>query len=178
MRDRYLPAELPHHRKNSRNCAAGASRRKRRSAQVQAAGGVVLADQKECSSARFLRAAWLSAAGDRQQRLALGTRSEEFYSALSGLDYVEFGDRDYIRRKELTAGTLNQVRNIASDIFGIPAHQITAESSPQTIENWDSMQHLNLVLAVEEKFGVQFDPEEIERMKNVGAVVTLVEKLQ
>jgi len=78
----------------------------------------------------------------------------------------------------LTAGTLNQVRNIASDIFGIPAHQITAESSPQTIENWDSMQHLNLVLAVEEKFGVQFDPEEIERMKNVGAVVTLVEKVQ
>ena len=78
----------------------------------------------------------------------------------------------------MTASKLEQVRNIASDIFGIPVDQVTAESSPQTIENWDSMQHLNLVLVVEEKFGVQFEPEDIEAMKNVGAVAALVEKLQ
>jgi len=76
----------------------------------------------------------------------------------------------------LTASTFEQVRNVASDIFGIPADKITAESSPETIENWDSMQHLNLVLAIEEKFGVQFEPEDIEQMNNIGAVVTLVEK--
>jgi acyl carrier protein len=40
------------------------------------------------------------------------------------------------------------------------------------------MQHLNLVLAIEEKFGVQLEPEDIERMKNIGAVAALVEKLQ
>ena len=78
----------------------------------------------------------------------------------------------------MTSNTFEQVRNIGSDIFGIPAGKITAESSPETIENWDSMQHLNLVLAIEEKFGVQLDPEDIEQMKNVGAVATLVEKLQ
>ncbi len=78
----------------------------------------------------------------------------------------------------MTASTFEEVRNIASDIFGIPADGITAESSPETIENWDSMQHLNLVLAIEEKFGVQLDPEDIEQMKNIGAVAALVEKLQ
>jgi len=78
----------------------------------------------------------------------------------------------------LTASTLEQVRNIASDIFGIPADKITAGSSPETIENWDSMQHLNLVLAIEERFGVQLEPEDIEEMKNIGAVAALVEKLQ
>jgi acyl carrier protein len=78
----------------------------------------------------------------------------------------------------LTASTFEQVRSVASDIFGIPADRITAESSPETIENWDSMQHLNLVLAIEEKFGVQLDPEDIEKMKNIGAVAELVEKLQ
>ena len=78
----------------------------------------------------------------------------------------------------MPASTLEQVRNIASDIFGIPVEKITAESSPETIENWDSMQHLNLVLAMEEKFGVQLDPEDIEQMKNIGAVAALVEKLQ
>jgi acyl carrier protein len=78
----------------------------------------------------------------------------------------------------LTASTFEQVRSVASDIFGIPAEAITAESSPETIENWDSMQHLNLVLAVEEKFGVQLEPEDIEQMKNIGSVAKLVEKLQ
>ena len=59
-----------------------------------------------------------------------------------------------------------------------PADKITAESSPETIERWDSVQHLNLVLALEEKVNVQFEPEDIEQMKNIGAVATLVEKRQ
>ncbi len=78
----------------------------------------------------------------------------------------------------MTDNVLQQVRNIASDILGIPADKITAESSPETIESWDSVQHLNLVLALEEKFGVQLEPEDIEQMKNIGAVATLVEKRQ
>ncbi len=78
----------------------------------------------------------------------------------------------------MTESTFDQVRSIASDIFGIPVDKITAESSPETIENWDSMQHLNLVLAIEEKFGVQLEPEDIEQMKNIAAVAALVEKLQ
>ena len=78
----------------------------------------------------------------------------------------------------MTASTFEQVRNIASDIFGVPSDKIAAESSPETIENWDSMQHLNLVLAIEEKFGVQLEPEDIEQMKNIGAVAALVGKLQ
>ena len=78
----------------------------------------------------------------------------------------------------MKASTFEQVRNVASDIFGVPADKITAESSPETMENWDSMQHLNLILAIEEKFGVQLEPEDIEQMKNIGAVAALVEKLQ
>jgi acyl carrier protein len=78
----------------------------------------------------------------------------------------------------LTVSTLQLVRSIASDILGVPADKITAGSSPETIETWDSMQHLNLVLAIEEKFGVQLEPEDIEQMKSIGAVAALVEKLQ
>jgi acyl carrier protein len=78
----------------------------------------------------------------------------------------------------LTANTFAEVRAVASDIFGVPPDRITAESSPETIENWDSMQHLNLVLAIEEKFGVQLEPEDIEQMKSIGAVVALVTRLQ
>ena len=72
--------------------------------------------------------------------------------------------------------TLEQVQAIASDIFGVPSAKITTDSSPETIETWDSMQHLNLVLPIEEKFGLQLSPEEIEEMKSVGAVAALIEK--
>lgn len=72
--------------------------------------------------------------------------------------------------------TLEQVQAIASDIFGVPSAKITTDSSPETIETWDSMQHLNLVLAIEEKFGLQLSPEEIEEMTSVGAVAAIVEK--
>jgi acyl carrier protein len=72
--------------------------------------------------------------------------------------------------------TFEQVRNLASDIFGVPATQITEASSPETIEAWDSTQHLNLVLALEDTFQLQLSPEEIEQMKNVGEVVRIVER--
>jgi acyl carrier protein len=75
--------------------------------------------------------------------------------------------------------TFDEVRGIASDILGVPATRLSAASSPATIENWDSVQHLNLVLALEEKFGLQLSPEEIDRMKTLGDTAQLIEtKLQ
>lgn len=79
----------------------------------------------------------------------------------------------------MTATILDQIRAIASDLFAVPAAHISPASAPQTIETWDSIQHLNLVLALEEKFGVQLSPEEIEQMKSIGEITKLVEgKLQ
>ena len=74
---------------------------------------------------------------------------------------------------------LDQIRTIASDIFGVSADKITGASTPETIETWDSIQHLNLVLALEERFGLQLSPEEIEQMKSMGELIKVVEgKLQ
>jgi acyl carrier protein len=79
----------------------------------------------------------------------------------------------------LTPTIFEQVQGIASDLFGVPADQITRESSTETVEAWDSTQHLNFVLALEEKFNIQFSPEEMERMKNIGSTVKVVDnKLQ
>jgi len=79
----------------------------------------------------------------------------------------------------LSPAVFDQIRTMASDLFGVPADRITASSSPESLENWDSVQHLNLVLALEEKFGLQLSPEEIEQMKSVGDTAKLIEsKLQ
>lgn len=75
----------------------------------------------------------------------------------------------------MTSNIFEQVRGIASDLFNVPSERITSESSPENIEAWDSTQHLNLVLALEEKFDIQLSPEEMEKMRNIGEVVKVVE---
>jgi acyl carrier protein len=68
------------------------------------------------------------------------------------------------------------VRRIVSDVFEIPEEQVKAESSPDNVETWDSIHHLNMVLALEQEFGVQFTPEEIEQLLSVELIVALVEE--
>ena len=79
----------------------------------------------------------------------------------------------------MTPTIFEQVQAMASDLFGVPADQITRESSTESVEAWDSTQHLNFVLALEDKFNIQFSPEEMEQMRSIGSTVKLVEnKLQ
>jgi acyl carrier protein len=68
----------------------------------------------------------------------------------------------------------SEVRGIAADIFEVDPHVLNAASSPDQVEKWDSIQHLNLVLALEGKYGIAFEPEEMEQMKNLGEIATLV----
>jgi len=51
---------------------------------------------------------------------------------------------------------------------------VTADSSPETVENWDSVQNLNLVLALEEEYGVQFAPEDLDQVKTLGSLARIV----
>jgi len=71
-----------------------------------------------------------------------------------------------------------RVRNIAADILQVDNVSIHPDSSPESIESWDSVQNLNLVLAVEEAFGFQFAPEEMDQMKTVGRIAEIVASKQ
>jgi acyl carrier protein len=68
-----------------------------------------------------------------------------------------------------------RVRGIAADILQVKSSALSADSSPETVDAWDSVQSLNLVLALEESFGFQFSPEEMDRMKNIGQIAGIVE---
>ncbi|MFA6450944.1 MAG: hypothetical protein WCX65_15830 [bacterium] len=71
-----------------------------------------------------------------------------------------------------------KVKEIMARIFEIPAGGIGDDASPDTIEQWDSLHHLHLVLALEESFGVMFSEEEIIEMLNFKLVImTLKEKI-
>ena len=75
----------------------------------------------------------------------------------------------------MTEPVLVSVRRIAADLFDIPLEQVLPHSSTATIENWDSLHHLNLVLGLEGAFDVQFSPEEIAKMQTVESIALLVQ---
>ena len=72
----------------------------------------------------------------------------------------------------------DRVRDLAADVLQVDSTLITRDSSPETIETWDSVQNLNLVLAVELAFGFEFAPEEMEQMKTVGKIAEVVARKQ
>jgi acyl carrier protein len=73
---------------------------------------------------------------------------------------------------------LEQVRRIVADVFQVSLETVQPASSPDMIESWDSLHHLEMVLALEQEFGMQFTPEEIEQLLSVELIVSLLaEKL-
>lgn len=75
----------------------------------------------------------------------------------------------------MTTPLLDRVCAIAADVLSLSPRDVGPESSPETIEAWDSVHHLNLVLALEQEFNTQFEPEEIDQMKNVAQIVAILE---
>ena len=67
---------------------------------------------------------------------------------------------------------------ILSQVLNIPIEQINSESSPDTISEWDSLTHMNLVLTIEQEFDIQFTEEQIIEMLNVALIVETLKEHQ
>lgn len=71
-----------------------------------------------------------------------------------------------------------KIKNVMSSIFDVELDQINDTTTQGDLENWDSMGHMNLVVALEEEFGLVFDEEEIIEMMNFKLICLIVsEKL-
>lgn len=53
-----------------------------------------------------------------------------------------------------------QLKQVMADIFGLEANSIDESASVDTVERWDSLNHMKLVLALEEQFNVTFSGEQ------------------
>ena len=63
-----------------------------------------------------------------------------------------------------------QIGQILASVFKVSAERITPETSIQTLEAWDSLNHLNLVLAIEGHFKTRFRPDEVRELSSVRAI--------
>ena len=69
-----------------------------------------------------------------------------------------------------------RIRQTLSAVLGLPAEQINDDTSPDNVATWDSVTHLNLVLALEEAFGTSFTPEETLDMTSAKLIRMLLEE--
>jgi acyl carrier protein len=70
------------------------------------------------------------------------------------------------------------LRQTLSAVLGVATTELTDDSSPDSLPSWDSVAHLNLVVALEEAFGVAFSPEETMELTSVRLIrLMLDEKL-
>ena len=69
-----------------------------------------------------------------------------------------------------------KVQDIFRDIFDDQTLVIKDSTNSSEIEDWDSLNHINLVVAIEKEFGIKFTFEELAVLKDVGSMVNLMMK--
>jgi acyl carrier protein len=67
-----------------------------------------------------------------------------------------------------------QIKQIMAKIFGVDISDITENSAPGKIKSWDSLRHMKMVLALEEEFKVEFEPEDISQMLNFKLIINII----
>jgi acyl carrier protein len=65
----------------------------------------------------------------------------------------------------------DKIREIIADITHNDPQSVTAKSSSDNLDGWDSVAQINIIVAVEEEFGVTFDAEEIHNLNSVEKIV-------
>ncbi len=70
-----------------------------------------------------------------------------------------------------------KLKEVLSAVFEVSVESITDDSSSDTIENWDSLRHLNLIIALEEEFNVVIPDEEVGNMVNFKLIELVLNDL-
>ena len=73
---------------------------------------------------------------------------------------------------------LKDLEEIFRDNFDDDELELTRETTADDIEDWDSLEQINLLTAMEKKFGLKFKLEDVRGLSNVGDLLDLIERLK
>ena len=68
-----------------------------------------------------------------------------------------------------------RLTNVFRNVFDDESLEINENTTSSDIEDWDSLEHINLIVAVEQEFGIKFNMGEVTTMKNVGEMAKIIE---
>ncbi len=67
-----------------------------------------------------------------------------------------------------------RLNEVFRDIFDDDSIVVNASTTSADIDDWDSIEHINLIGAVEDEFGMRFKMKEVSGMKNVGEMINII----
>lgn len=70
---------------------------------------------------------------------------------------------------------IEKLTSIFHEVFGDDSIVLRDEMTADDVENWDSLTHMLMITKVEEQFGVKFKLKELNKMKQVGDLISLIE---
>lgn len=65
----------------------------------------------------------------------------------------------------------DRIAQLAAGVFGVERSTLTASTTADDVESWDSFAHLNLMVAIEDEFDIELDPEQAGGLGDLGALV-------
>ena len=73
-------------------------------------------------------------------------------------------------------GIIQELTPIFADILDQPNLQLHPDSNASNVDGWDSLAHVNLVVAIEKRYGIKFALGELQDLKNLGEMAALIRK--
>ena len=67
-----------------------------------------------------------------------------------------------------------RMNRVFQDVFDDSSIRVTPKTTANDIEDWDSLEHITLISAIEREFGMKFKMGEISGMKNVGEMAQII----
>ena len=71
--------------------------------------------------------------------------------------------------------TMEQLNNLFCQVFDDDDIRIAPETTANDVDGWDSLSHVNLIVAVEAHFGIRFSQKELLTFRNVGDLLRSIE---
>jgi acyl carrier protein len=68
-----------------------------------------------------------------------------------------------------------RIREILSNVLGLEETAIDDGTGMDNVESWDSLNHINVCLGIEQEFGISFEVSEMEGMRTYGDIVATVQ---
>jgi acyl carrier protein, ACP len=73
--------------------------------------------------------------------------------------------------------TEQRIKQVMADVFDMPAETILENVSQDNLEGWDSLKHLDLVVALEEEFEITIPVEEVGNLISFKLIVVIIKEL-
>lgn len=68
----------------------------------------------------------------------------------------------------------NRIKSVLAIVLELDITNIKNDCSPETIEKWDSLKQMNLIIALESEFGIEINEDEILELVNIPAIIKIM----